>query len=301
MGSSAGAEDARRNLTAKPRFSGIVRRPMSPLPHSLSPLGALLSLWHHRGLIWQMTQRDVMGRYRGSVMGLLWSFLNPLLMLGVYTFVFSVVFQARWGTGDEDKAGFAVILFTGMLIHTLFSECINRAPTLILGNVNYVKKVIFPLEALPWVNLGSALFHAAVSVAVLLVISALAYHPPGWTALLLPVLIVPLLLIIMGLSWFLASLAVFLRDVTQTTGMLTTVLLFLSPVFYPVSALPEAYRPFLYLNPLTFVIEQSREVLIWGRLPDWQGMGLYLVVSMVVAWLGFAWFQKTRKGFADVL
>ena len=269
--------------------------------HSISPLTALASLWRHRDLVWQMTRRDVAGRYRGSLLGLLWAFLSPLLLLGVYTFVFSVIFQARWGQGGEDKAGFAVLLFTGMIIHTLFAECVNRAPGLILGNANYVKKVIFPLEVLPWVAMGSALFHAAVSIAVLLLFTALFLAPPGWTALLLPGLILPLVLITMGVSWFLASLGVFLRDVAQITGMLTTVMLFLSPVFYPASALPAAYRPLLYFNPLTFVIEQSREILIWGRPPDWPGLALYTAVSLVVAWLGFAWFQRTRRGFADVL
>ena len=277
---------------------------MSPqhlVRHSASPLTALASLWRHRDLLWQMTRRDVVGRYRGSLLGLVWSFLSPLLLLGVYTFVFSVIFQARWGQGGEDKAGFAVLLFTGMIIHTLFAECVNRAPTLILGNVNYVKKVIFPLEVLPWVAMGSGLFHAAVSTAVLLAFAGLVVAPPSWTVLLLPALILPLVLITMGVSWFLASLGVYLRDVAQITGMLTTVMLFLSPVFYPVTALPEAYRPLLYFNPLTFVIEQSREILIWGRLPDWPGLALYMAVSLVVAWLGFAWFQRTRRGFADVL
>jgi len=269
--------------------------------HSASPVTALVSLWENRDLLWQMTRRDVVGRYRGSLLGLVWSFLSPLLLLGVYTFVFSVIFQARWGQGGEDKAGFAVLLFTGMIIHTLFAECVNRAPTLILNNVNYVKKVIFPLEVLPWVAMGSGLFHAAVSIAVLLAFAALVVAPPSWTVLLLPGLLLPLVLITMGVSWFLASLGVYLRDVAQITGMLTTVMLFLSPVFYPVTALPEAYRPLLYFNPLTFVIEQSREILIWGRPPDWPGLALYMAVSVVVAWLGFAWFQRTRRGFADVL
>lgn len=273
----------------------------SPLRHSTSPFTALASLWGHRDLVWQMTRRDVVGRYRGSLLGLLWSFLSPLLLLGVYTFVFSVIFKARWGQGGEDKAGFAALLFTGMIIHTLFAECVNRAPSQILNNANYVKKVIFPLEVLPWVAMGSALFHAAVSIAVLLAFTALVMAPPTWTALLLPVLILPLVLITMGVSWFLASLGVYLRDVAQITGMLTTVMLFLSPVFYPASALPEAYRPLLYFNPLTFVIEQSREILIWGKLPDWPGLALYTAVSLMVAWLGFAWFQRTRRGFADVL
>jgi lipopolysaccharide transport system permease protein len=248
-----------------------------------------------------MTKREVIGRYRGSIMGLLWSFFNPVLMLAVYTFVFGVVFKARWGTGVESKTQFAVVLFVGMIVHGLFAECVNRAPGLILSNVNYVKKVVFPLEILPWVAMGSTLFHTAVSVVVLLIFFFGINFYLNWTVVFLPLLLLPLVVLTMGVSWFLAATGVFLRDVGQTTGILTTAMLFLSPVFYPVSAMPEVYRPLLYANPLAFMIEQARDILIWGRPPDWQGWGIYFIVSLSVAWLGLVWFQKTRRGFADVL
>ena len=259
------------------------------------------SLWRHRFLIWQMTKREVIGRYRGSVMGLMWSFLNPVLMLAVYTFVFTVVFNARWGTESNSKGEFAIVLFAGMIVHGLFAECANRAPGLILNNVNYVKKVVFPLEILPWVTLGSALFHAGVSFAVLLIFYAVTHSSLNWTAIFLPALLLPLALLTMGVAWFLASVGVFVRDVGQTIGIVTTIMLFLSPVFYPVSALPEQLRLLLLLNPLTFVIEQVRSVLIWGNMPDWIGLAVYSLCSVAVAWTGFFCFQKMRKGFADVL
>lgn len=258
------------------------------------------SLIRHRSLILQMTVREVVGRYRGSIMGLTWSFLHPLLMLTVYTLVFGVVFKARWGGGDS-KLDFALILFAGMIVHGLFAECANRAPGLVLANPNFVKKVVFPLEILPWVTMGSALFHAALSLIVLLAFFAafkLFLHP---TVFLLPLVILPFVLLTMGVSWLLASLGVYARDVGQVIGVVTTLLLFLSPVFYPVSALPEGYRIFIQLNPLTFIIEQTREVVIWGRLPDWAGLVAYAAAGSVAAWLGFAWFQHTRRGFADVL
>ncbi len=261
----------------------------------------LSSFWQHRGLIWQMTKRDVIGRYRGSIMGLLWSFFNPILMLAIYTFVFSVVFQARWGVGAASKTEFAIVLFAGLIVHALFAECINRSPGVVLSNVNYVKKVVFPLEILPWVTLGSALFHAVVSVLVLIVFFAIVNMSLNWTAVLVPFVLLPLVILIMGLSWLLASLGVYVRDVGQVTGIVTTAMLFLTPIFYPLSALPEAYRPLLYLNPLTFIVEQGRGVLIWGNMPDWTGLGVYLIISILVAWLGFAWFQLTRRGFADVI
>ena len=260
------------------------------------------SLWRNRGLIATMVRREVVGRYRGSIMGIAWSFLNPLLMLAIYTFVFSVVFKARWGTGEsETQVDFAIILFVGMIVNGLFAECVNRAPALILSNVNYVKKVIFPLEILPWISVGSALTHAAISLLVLLLAQLTLSHHMPWTAIFLPFVLLPLILATMGCAWFLSALGVFVRDIGHVTSMFTLGLLFLSPVFYPISALPKQYQSWLQLNPLTFVIEEARNTLIYGRIPDFSHWGMMLAASMLVAWAGFAWFQKTRKGFANVL
>lgn len=274
-------------------------------PHSRAPIApwALVSnLWQHRRLILQMSRREVIGRYKGSVMGILWSFLNPLFMLAVYTFVFSVVFKARWTTSPgEDKADFAVLLFAGMIVHTLLAEVLNRAPGLILANVNYVKKVVFPLEILPVVSMCAALFHCGISLLVLLCAIIVLDGNLSLSMLLVPVVLLPYVIFVQGLAWILASLGVFLRDVGQTIGIITMVLLFLSPVFFPVSSLPEELRPLMNANPLTFIIEQVREVLIWGHMPDWAGLGLYALMALFTAWLGYAWFQRTRKGFADVL
>ncbi|WP_426320986.1 ABC transporter permease [Pseudoduganella sp. R-43] len=268
---------------------------------SIAPAEMAGSVWRHRTLLRSLVQREVVGRYRGSFMGILWSFFNPVFMLLVYTFVFSVVFKARWQAGSASKTEFALVLFAGLIVFNLFAECVNRAPGLVLANVNYVKKVVFPLEILPWVGLGSALFHAAISLAVWLLAYALLFGVPHVTVLLLPLVLLPLLLLIIGLGLALASLGVYLRDVAQFIGIVTTVLMFLSPIFYPASALPEEYRHLLLLNPLTLVIEQARDVLFWGRVPDLATWAVYLLCSSVLAWLGFAWFQKTRKGFADVL
>ncbi|TRZ70653.1 MAG: ABC transporter permease [Rhodocyclaceae bacterium] len=259
------------------------------------------SLWRYRPLVLQMAKREIAGRYRGSFLGLLWSFVNPVLMLAVYTFVFSIVFQARWRNDGGDRFEFALVLFAGLIVFNLFSECVTRAPGLILANANYVKKVIFPLEILPWVSLCSALFHAAVNLAVLMIFLVVVGNGVPATVLLLPLVILPLFLLIMGVSWLLASIGVFIRDVGQFVGMLMTVLMFMSPIFYPVSALPESVRGWLFLNPLTFIIEQARDVAIWGKLPDWEGLALYTLLATGVAWAGLVWFQKTRKGFADVL
>lgn len=255
----------------------------------------------YHNLIWQLAQREVIGRYRGSVMGLLWSFLNPIFMLTVYTFFFSIVYKARWGTTNGSKFDFAVTLFAGLIPFSLFSECVNRAPHLIINNVNYVKKVIFPLEILSWVNLGSALFHAAVSLIVLLLFFFGIHHFIHWTAVFLPIVNLPLILLILGLSWFLSSVGVFIRDATHTVTMFTTALMFLSPVFYSVASIPEGYRKFIEMNPLTSIIEQNRAVLIDGIMPNWYSFGVSMVIGLVVAWLGYYWFEKTRPAFADVV
>lgn len=261
----------------------------------------IAGFWRNRSLILALSRREVVGRYRGSFLGIFWSFFHPLFMLAVFTFVFSVVFQARWGGGSGSKTEFALVLFAGLIVFNLFAECINRAPGLILSNVNYVKKVVFPLEILPWVALGSAMFHAVISLGVWLIAYAFLFGLPHVTSLLLPLIFFPLALLVMGLSWMLASLGVYLRDVSQFVSILTTVLMFLSPIFYPASALPEAYRSFLLMNPLMPAIEQTRDVLFWGRIPDMSFWGAYFLAAACIAWLGFAWFQKTRKGFADVL
>ncbi|HKU53454.1 MAG TPA: ABC transporter permease [Nitrospira sp.] len=269
---------------------------------SISPLEMFACIWRNRWLTIQMVKREVLGRYRGSIMGLAWSFFYPLVMLAVYTFVFSVVFKARWGSGaEEGKANFALILFVGMIVHGLFAESVNRAPALIISNVNYVKKVVFPLEILPWVAMGSALFHTAINLAVLLMAQYVLDFRVPWTALLFPAVILPLVIATVGFAWMLSATGVFVRDIGQMTGIITTVLLFLSPVFYPISALPSEYRGWLLLNPLTIVIEEARNVLIWGRVIDWPSWVASLIGGLIIAWLGFSWFQKTRKGFADVL
>lgn len=270
--------------------------------HPATPIAMFRSLWRNRQLILQMARRDISSRYRGSVIGLAWSFINPVLMLLVYTFVFSVVFKARWSTGgNESKTDFAIILFAGMIVFNLFSEIVNRAPGLITSNVNYVKKVVFPLEILPWVALGSALFHTVISLFVLLLAQLILRLSLPWTGIFFPLALLPLIFASVGFAWFLSAIGVFVRDIGQVTGILTTILLFMSAVFYPVSALPEKYQSWLRLNPLVLIISESRKSLVLGQYPDWLSILIALLVSLLIAFAGFWWFQKVRKGFADVI
>ncbi|TVQ85344.1 MAG: ABC transporter permease [Chromatiaceae bacterium] len=256
----------------------------------------------HHGLVRQLVRREIAARYRGSILGLAWSFFNPILMLLVYTFVFSVVFRNRWGGGvADDHVSFAIVLFVGMIIHALFAEVANRAPLLIVHNVSYVKRVVFPLEILPVVAMGAALFHALISLSVLLLAQYLLTGSLSWTLVFFPLLVAPLVIATTGVGWFLAALGVYIRDVAQTIGIITTIMLFMAPIFYPVSVLSPKLQLLLYLNPLTFVIEEGRKVLLFGQVPNWPGWFLYSLLSLAVAKVGFWWFQKTRKGFADVV
>lgn len=268
----------------------------------VGPASLLTSFWRHRQLLWQLTLREMQGRYRGSWLGLAWSFVTPLLMLAIYTFVFAVIFSAKWGSRQgEGTAHFAIVLFAGLIVYTMFAECVNRAPSLVLSSPSYVKKVVFPLELLPIPVVGSALFHAAVSVAVLLGAMLASGMSVPWTVVLLPLVLLPLLLAVLGLMWLLGSLGVYLRDIGQIVTLLTTGLLFLAPVFYPVSAVPEPYRPLLELNPLTFVIESARMVAIDSVVPSASTWILQMAIGALISWCGYVWFQRTRKGFADVI
>lgn len=268
----------------------------------LNPAAMLRNLWRHRELIAQFTRREVEGRYRGSFLGIIWSFLTPLVMLLIYTFVFGVIFQARWSQARGASLNeFAVILFAGLITFTIFSECVTRAPGLVVAVPNYVKKVVFPLEILPVSVLGAALFHAGVSAIILLAAHLLSGGALHATLALLPLVLLPLLLLTLGLSWILASLGVFIRDIGNLTALLVQILFFLTPIFYTAEAVPEPYRSLLLLNPLGGVIGDVRRVALWGEPPAWGGLALSLPLSLIVAIVGYAWFMQTKKAFADVL
>lgn len=252
-------------------------------------------------LIRQLTWREIESRYRGSILGAVWSFATPLLMLAVFTFVFAVVFQSRWGQGQTSTTEFALIIFAGLTAFNLFAEMVSRAPNLVTSQPNLVKKVVFPLEILPVVALGSALFQAAVATSILVTFQIALGTGFHMATLLLPLLILPLCLFTLGVAWFLAAFGVYVRDVSQIIPPLVTALMFLSPIFYPSSNLPEWIRPFAANSPLAFSVETVREAVIFGRLPDPSLWLLGTAGGLIVAGLGYLFFQKTRKGFADVL
>lgn len=269
-------------------------------PHSRSLTQVLMTVLTHRHLLFQLVRRDIAGRYRGSMFGMIWAFLNPLLMLSVYTVVFGVFMRARWA-GTSNSFEFSVTLFAGLIIFNFFAECLNRSPALISSHANYVKKVQFPLEVLPWMVVGSALFHTIVSLIVWTAFSAFVYGTVHWTMVFLPLVFVPLIFIVVGVSWVISSLGVYLRDIGQIIGVLTSVIMFLSPIFYPIESLPKAFQSLLMINPLTFIVQQARAVMIGGVLPSFVALAAYIAASVVFAWLSLLWFQRAREGFADVL
>ncbi|MGB7565754.1 MAG: ABC transporter permease [Prochlorococcaceae cyanobacterium] len=260
------------------------------------------ALWKQRELWWRLSEREVLGRYRGSILGIGWSFLNPLAMLAVYTLVFSQVFKARWGThADMGPLGFAINLFAGLIVFNLAAECLNQAPGIVVSNPNYVKKIIFPLEVLGSVTVGSAFFHAFASLIVLVVFELIATHAIPITILWLPLVWIPLLLALLAATWALAALGVFIRDIGQIVNVFMSMLMFLSPIFFPASALPPRWQPLLALNPLSFVIEETRAVTVEGRAPSMSYLILGTVFGVIMAELSLRGFSKAKRAFADVM
>jgi lipopolysaccharide transport system permease protein len=268
----------------------------------LHPIALIRRLWSYRGLIGQFTRREIEGRYKSSFLGFAWSYVQPLVLLTIYTFVFGVVFRARWpGARTGNLTEFGLVLFSGLIVFGIFSECVNRATTLVVSVPNYVKRVVFPLEVLPVSVLGSALFHAAVSLSVLLAASLLLSRQLPWTVVLVPLVILPLVLLSLGLAWFLASLGVFVRDLGHLVGLIVQVLMFATPIFYPLEGIPAGLRPVIGANPLTPIVENMRRVLFRAEPPHWLALIAWTAATAVVALLGYAWFMKTKKAFADVI
>lgn len=259
------------------------------------------TLVRSRELLWALSKREIASRFKGSYGGLSWYVIQNLLLLALYSFVFGSLFKSRWAQGDHVQGNFTIALFTGLIVFNVFAECVIRAPTLILSNANYVKKVVFPLEVLPIVQLVAALFNAFVALLVLVAMAYFLDAPMFVQGFWIPVIILPLAVLIMGLSWLLSALGTYIRDINQVVSLLISATMFLSPLFYQVSALPENARPYIKFNPLTIPMEQARATLMFGQSPDFSALGIYLLISVAVALLGLVFFQKTRKGFADVL
>lgn len=298
-------------MVACPALRDLVARTLTlSMPEGASPvrIDRVTSLKHsyipirNRSLLWQFARRDVLGRYRGSLLGLSWSFLTPLLMLGVYSFVFVGVFRASWpGTAKSGGMEFSLQVFAGLLVFNLFAEVAGKAPNLIVEQPNLVKKVIFPVELLAWVTVLSGLFHLLISVGTLLLVLLIARGGVPVTAIALPLVLLPFLPFLLGLGWLLSAIGVFVRDVGNVMAMVVSLIMFMSPVFYSVKTLNPDLQFWMNLNPLTLIIEQVRAVLLLAQWPDWSALGIYALLACAFAAAAGTFFQLTRKGFADVL
>lgn len=261
--------------------------------------GPIRDLIVHRQLFARLVPRDIQSRYMGSAFGLIWSMATPILLLLNYWFFLGVVLKAKWGI--EGAGDYPLMLFSGIVVYQFFAEVLGRAPGLIISHAAYVRKVVFPVELLSWVTVATALFHLAVNFAILLIAQLVLRHELPLTWLWLPILLVPLVLLTVGISWLVSSLSVYLRDIAQVVPLVLTFLMFLSPIFYPMDIMPSKYRTWLALNPLTPMIEQVRAVTIHGHAPDALTLGIQFLVAAAVAMGGYWWFARTKKGFADVL
>lgn len=254
----------------------------------------------NQALIINLAKREILQRYQGSLFGLLWTILTPLIMLAIYTFIFSVVFKAKWG-GVEDKYQFSMLLFSGLIVFNCFSDIISRAPTLIISYSNYVTKVIFPIEILPFVITLSALFNLLISFFVWLFFYTILIGFPSVYIVLTPIILVPFILMCIGLTWIISSIGVYIRDLNQLVTLIVSAMMFMTPIFYPISALPEKYQSYLHLNPITTIVESFRSLAIYGNIPDMEFLLMYSVFAVAIYVIGYFWFNKISKGFSDVL
>jgi len=260
-----------------------------------------VSGFRHRALIAHLAGRRLQARHRGSLLGPAWLLLQPALLLGIYTLVFSLLFEAKWGTLLGGRGEFGLFLFSGVLLYSIFSESVNAAPGLMLENERYITQIRFPIEILPWVSLVASFYFFFFGALVLLFFHCLllGLPPVGW--LVLPAILLPIALLTLGVTWFLSAVGVYFRDLSQITVMFTTALLFLSPVFYPASRIPDSLRAVYEMNPFAILLEASKHLLFFGDAPDWRGVAIVGAISFAVAGAGYAWFMRTKRGFADVV
>ncbi len=249
----------------------------------------------------ELTKREISSRYRNASLGVLWSLLSPFLLLVIYTFAFGTIMGGRWPEPQAANTHFSVALFSGLIPYFILSECMNRSPDLVVSNPAFVKRVVFPLEILPWPMLLSALFHFFMNTLVFIVLRWVVDGTFSPTIFLLPLVILPLIFVALGVSWLLSSLAVYVRDIQQVIGLASMALLFLSSAMIPTSAVPERYRSIFMLNPLTFIVDQARTVMIWGHQPEWAGLAVYALLAIGFMQASYMWFNWARRGFADVL
>lgn len=259
-------------------------------------------LYKNRDLFVQSLTREIVQKYRGSYLGILWNFILPLVMLAVYSFIFGVIFKARWDQQMTDsKAEFALILFVGITLYNVFSETVGASPTLIITNVNYVKKVIYPLEILSMTSIGNSLVQLLFNLVIILLGKAIIIRHFDFMILFFPLVLLPLLLLVLGISWILSGIGVFIRDMRQAATIIILIFGYITPVFYPISSVPESFRWVMYLNPMTAIVNNARRVLIYGEFPDWLSLLITFFISYLIMLIGLMFFRKVKSNFSDAI
>lgn len=258
------------------------------------------SVWGNRGLIRTLVRRDVLSRYTGSFGGAFWAVLNPLLLMMTYFFVFGIVMNTKFGN-DPSRTGFALYFLAGMLPWLAMSEALGRAPFVLSEHRNFIKKLVFPVETLPVNLVVSGLVTEAFGLALFIGALLVIRGHVGLSALWLPLALIPQVLLTAGLTWFLSALAVFVRDLGQVIGYLLTVLMFLTPIFYPESAVPPVAAGAMKFNPIYVLVRAYRATLLEDRAPDFASLAALGAISLIVLILGHAWFYKLRKSFPDLI
>jgi lipopolysaccharide transport system permease protein len=258
------------------------------------------SLWSWRYLILELVRREFTGRYQHSMGGILWSFVQPLFLLAVYTLAFGVILKSPWGLSTDTKS-FSLMLFAGLIVFNAFADCLRKAPTLITSNPNYVRKIVFPLEIMPWVLGLTALLNVAVSLTVWIVGYCLLIGMPSVTLLYFPLLLAAYFPLLLGVGWLFAALGIVVRDMDPFIAVISQALLFLTPIFFSREAAPAGLQTMLAINPLTFVVEQTRRILFLGQPPDFAGLAIYLSLALLFSVASLAFFRRVRPYFADLI
>lgn len=258
-------------------------------------------LTRNRNLLYHLTRRDITGKFKGSYAGFVWSFINPLLLLVVYTFVFSVIMKAKWGLQNEGNLDFAIVLFAGLIVFNMYAEATNRAASIIYDNKNYVKKVVFPLNILPVIIVNSSFFNGLISYIILLVALLLFKESISYQCIIAIVLMIPLYLMTLGVTYFVSAVSVFVRDVGQVISIFNMAFMFLSPIFFPMERMPKNFQFIASFNPIAYIVTQVRDTLIFGRSFNWDGYFIATLSSLVIFIIGFWVFSSLKKDFADVI
>jgi homopolymeric O-antigen transport system permease protein len=251
-------------------------------------------------LVLSFAKRELLGRYKGSALGIAWAVLTPVVMIAIFTFIFAGIFGARFGA-EQSPWDYALYLFCGLLPWSMFQESVQQSANTIVVHSNLVKRVVFPLEALPAAQVFAALGNQLFATVALLIASVIIRRQLEVTALWLPVLLIPQLLFALGAAWLIASLGVFLRDIAQGVTLLLMAWMYLTPIIYPESLVPEQFRTFIDLNPFTSLVRSYRHIFLDGSAPDWRGLAYFTAFALLIFLFGYWWFARTRKSFADVV